>query len=84
MISTLLEKTDQLALAAQIKHNYLWQSAVSEEEGMLCSDVPFAMGVTQYSTYTPVRLYCNRPGDQKFKMIIVEQSCMNCTWHACV
>ena len=32
-----LEKTDQLALAAQIKHNYLWPtSAVSEEEGMLC------------------------------------------------
>ena len=31
-----LEKTDQLSLAAQIKQNYLWLSAVSEEEGMLC------------------------------------------------
>ena len=31
-----LEKTDQLALAAQIKHDYLLSSAVSEEEGMLC------------------------------------------------
>ena len=31
-----LEKTDQLALAAQIKQDYLWPSAVSEEEGMLC------------------------------------------------
>ena len=29
-----LEKTDQLALAAQIKRDYLWSSAVSEEEGM--------------------------------------------------
>ena len=31
-----LVDTDQLSLAAQIKHNYLWLSAVSEEEGMLC------------------------------------------------
>ena len=29
-----LEKTDQLALAAQIKHDYLLSSAVSEEEGV--------------------------------------------------
>ena len=30
-----LEETDQLALAAQIKHDYLWSTAVtSEEEGM--------------------------------------------------
>ena len=29
-----LEETDQLALAAQIKHDYLWSPAVSEEEGM--------------------------------------------------
>ena len=35
-----LEKTDQLALAAQIKHDYmnLWSTsaAISEEESMLC------------------------------------------------
>ena len=31
-----LEKTDQLALAAQIKHDYLLSAAISEEEGMLC------------------------------------------------
>ena len=33
-----LEKTDQLALAAQIKHDYLWSAgaAISEEESMLC------------------------------------------------
>ena len=30
-----LEETDQLALAAQIKHDYLWSTVVSEEEGML-------------------------------------------------
>ena len=31
-----LEETDQLALAAQIKHDYLWSTATvtSEEEGM--------------------------------------------------
>ena len=29
-----LEVIDQLAMAAQIKHDYLWSSAVSEEEGM--------------------------------------------------
>ena len=33
-----LEKTDQLALAAQIKHDYLWSSAVSEDEGKLCKE----------------------------------------------
>ena len=29
-----LEETDQLALAAQIKHDYLWSAGVCEEEGM--------------------------------------------------
>ena len=29
-----LEESDQLALAAQIKHDYLLSAAVSEEEGM--------------------------------------------------
>ena len=29
-----LEQTDQLALAAQVKHDYLW----SGEEGMLCME----------------------------------------------
>ena len=28
-----LEETDQLALAAEIKHDYLWSTAVSEVEG---------------------------------------------------
>lgn len=32
-----LEETDQLVLAAQIKHDYLWSTTVSEEQGM--SDV---------------------------------------------
>ena len=33
-----LEKTDQLTLAAQIKHDCLWSpnGAISEEESMLC------------------------------------------------
>ena len=33
-----LEKTDQLALAALIKHDYLWSTVVIEEEGMPCID----------------------------------------------
>ena len=41
-----LEKTDQLALAAQVKHDYLLSSAVSEEEGMEGHPVP---------TYPPVK-----------------------------
>ena len=30
-----LEETDQLALASQIKHDYLWSAVVSEEESTL-------------------------------------------------
>ena len=33
-VTLALEETDQLALAAQIKHDYLWSTAVSEEESM--------------------------------------------------
>ena len=37
-IADALEKTDQLALAAQIKHDYLLSTVVVEEEGMPCID----------------------------------------------
>ena len=34
-VALALEQTDQLALAAQVKHDYLWSAAVSDEGGYM-------------------------------------------------
>ena len=44
-----LEVIDKLTLAAQIKHDYLWTSAVSEEEGITCVNILFLALSVLYS-----------------------------------
>ena len=54
-----LEKTDQLALAAQIKHDYLWSTVVIEEEGMPWNDNMCVLNIIFMNSYCSIRCCFN-------------------------